>query len=1129
MSKSVAIRGLNITVENPKGSMRSGMGPNGSWQTEMRHDYGDIAGAPQVGTDGDPVDVFVGDNPDAQAVYVVNQINPDGTFDEHKCMAGFSSQDEAQSAYLSNYEPGWTGMGTVAAMETGAFVKWLHTGDLTQPAPVMSGDGISGGEADPALTAPVADAGAFSFEDAILTRMDDAAGSGPIRLLASPARIRNENTRYFEPEFLRAAAAQGDAWCRATPRYGEEPHPPFDRSRGQYLTDSSNEVWRQDGWTTDAAGNLISLNTPDPRTPKGRRVSQKLGDKEKIGGSVRWCSTKAAPIRKLADGASIQYFGPEMIGHCFPMVFDHVPNPAFPQAGGVVDADQMIPMTDATLPLVTVELADASLAAFNDSTGAPRNTNSISASPKEKRPLKTATELRAQAATIDDPDTKQSLLDAADSLEAAAAAPTLDAIVAAVTEKLSPDLSRASQFVADSEKKDADAAERAKVVALADSVEQGTAPEVARFTDTDTRKEMADAVRMCPTEDAGRTALEREIALTDRVSSRVRLEMRGLPAPGGILDGTNTRTQVMVDAGDKQIAEVRQSLHDAFDQYALNSGNPVDKQLRETNKQFVAKMQRQSKKDPNLIAASAALMLETNDAKKEEIAQTLIQAARRNIDMTDSGGMTDASVTTAAVLNQGLLGDFMLERAYQDLEALPLCEGIGAEGMQGAPGSQANIGTVLRVMTEYQVPAPHDYQGLDFDSLSVTEGQGIPQTSLMNQYQEFAVRPRSLGFSVTKILEMAMLHGPLNYDVTARTLYHTLYEFQRDTNSSLYLDMVTTADELGAVAVAGEVPAGADYTVGNVQDGKVYNAATVAFIVQPACGGNVTGAVRYAGIATPSANNAYRTPLVVPRPMRSVSSFGAITDTIANAITVNKTSGGARLLNRGYLDPNGNIANKTDVASGNTITADYAVDFATGKFLFTTASGVTAANLQLSYSYTTNCDFFQVNFGANAYPNSAKQADYFNGIFYTNDQLVGRMSQYPVFAPPNICLSTRLGSTAIRNAAIFYRFNSPNGTNLGVTSANLYAERDGVNYMQMNAPSILGDDTLLFLQKGVTKFGVDYPAHMEGPFPAYDTATGRMKDEKNYYMSEGSVRCTPLARDINGKAFNAKLRKKILY
>ena len=44
MKTSVSIRGLTVAIENPKGSVRSGVGLRGSWQSTLRHDYGDLSG-----------------------------------------------------------------------------------------------------------------------------------------------------------------------------------------------------------------------------------------------------------------------------------------------------------------------------------------------------------------------------------------------------------------------------------------------------------------------------------------------------------------------------------------------------------------------------------------------------------------------------------------------------------------------------------------------------------------------------------------------------------------------------------------------------------------------------------------------------------------------------------------------------------------------------------------------------------------------------------------------------------------------------------------------------------------------------------------------------------------------------
>ena len=122
----VKIDGYDVTIENPKGSVRSGVDRNGKqWEQTMNNTYGYIRGT--EGVDGDHIDIFLSDNPTEGNVYVVDQVNPDGSFDEHKVMYGFNSADEARNAYLSNYEEGWQGLGTITEVSKGEFKKWVES------------------------------------------------------------------------------------------------------------------------------------------------------------------------------------------------------------------------------------------------------------------------------------------------------------------------------------------------------------------------------------------------------------------------------------------------------------------------------------------------------------------------------------------------------------------------------------------------------------------------------------------------------------------------------------------------------------------------------------------------------------------------------------------------------------------------------------------------------------------------------------------------------------------------------------------------------------------------------------------------------------------------------------------
>lgn len=122
----VRIDGYDITIEQPKGSVRRGTDANGKqWEQRMNNTYGYIRGT--EGVDGDHIDIFLSDNPTEGNVYVVDQVNPDGSFDEHKVMYGFNSADEARAAYLSNYEEGWQGLGTITEVSKEEFKKWVNS------------------------------------------------------------------------------------------------------------------------------------------------------------------------------------------------------------------------------------------------------------------------------------------------------------------------------------------------------------------------------------------------------------------------------------------------------------------------------------------------------------------------------------------------------------------------------------------------------------------------------------------------------------------------------------------------------------------------------------------------------------------------------------------------------------------------------------------------------------------------------------------------------------------------------------------------------------------------------------------------------------------------------------------
>ena len=122
----IKVDSFNVTIEQPKGSVRRGKDANGKeWETEMHNTYGYIRGTESV--DGDHIDIFLSDNPTEGNVFVVDQVNKDGSFDEHKVMYGFSDMESARKAYLSNYEEGWQGLGNITEVSKEEFKKWIDS------------------------------------------------------------------------------------------------------------------------------------------------------------------------------------------------------------------------------------------------------------------------------------------------------------------------------------------------------------------------------------------------------------------------------------------------------------------------------------------------------------------------------------------------------------------------------------------------------------------------------------------------------------------------------------------------------------------------------------------------------------------------------------------------------------------------------------------------------------------------------------------------------------------------------------------------------------------------------------------------------------------------------------------
>tara|TARA_R110000782_G_scaffold270186_1_gene369835 strand:- start:655 stop:2751 length:2097 start_codon:yes stop_codon:yes gene_type:complete len=127
----VTIKGLKISIENPKGSIRSGTDVDGSkWSNKLPYSYGYFNGT--IGKDGDPIDVYLNTNFEENfQVYIIDQVEPTTRiFDEHKVMFGFKDAQSAKQAYMKCYASNWKGFGNITQITLEKFKGWIKNKDM---------------------------------------------------------------------------------------------------------------------------------------------------------------------------------------------------------------------------------------------------------------------------------------------------------------------------------------------------------------------------------------------------------------------------------------------------------------------------------------------------------------------------------------------------------------------------------------------------------------------------------------------------------------------------------------------------------------------------------------------------------------------------------------------------------------------------------------------------------------------------------------------------------------------------------------------------------------------------------------------------------------------------------------
>ncbi|HFL2038744.1 TPA: PLxRFG domain-containing protein [Stenotrophomonas maltophilia] len=302
----VRINGHDISIENPAGSQRDPRWP------ALKNHYGYFKGT--VGKDKDHVDVFMTDRAEDPAlpVYVVDQVNKDGSFDEHKVIMGTASEQEARDTYLANYSKGWTGLGGIKEMSQEQFKAWVRDPKKTtrrvsrtkpaEAAPALQpatnvGDSGQGVSATAETVGALAETGSASAKDGgePATAAAPAKPSGPVE--AGPVYTPKVRIKAGSPEYDRGDIGTLGAYFkpgRIVNAYGNT------RDRViEFRPPGKDPRWQVKVQMVDKEGNALPGEAPrwHSTVPSPRDLDSVLGRHERK--SRR--DAKAAKVAKAAE------------------------------------------------------------------------------------------------------------------------------------------------------------------------------------------------------------------------------------------------------------------------------------------------------------------------------------------------------------------------------------------------------------------------------------------------------------------------------------------------------------------------------------------------------------------------------------------------------------------------------------------------------------------------------------------------------------------------------------------------------------------------------------------------------------------------------------------------------------
>ncbi len=1077
----------------------------------------------------------------------LNFKRPDGSEpDEQERNAAWARVREATYRYGLDCPITWQQLQGIAPAET-----WRTNGKTPALAPNVEQPAARHRE----MTDCEVDAFLDELEAEIVSVIQDAADQ-PLRLriLLTRANVRNRNRRVYPRQVLADMVDRMQPKIQAGELVMEEPHPhPVMDAIGRLL-----------GWKTDAKtrgvsridacfmqGNDVLADTTFLDTPAGRRKAQDYRDgkplhvslRAKGRGKIASFAGQPTEIATFLDGDG----------------GDWVPNPALLDAGplmALTDSEieaallsarkeplnmdeleqlkaQLKALTDAqSNDATTIAALQAQIKTLTDAKGDPAKPPmmpGVPAEPPMPPTMKPGKKGKKAVPPQDNPEASKKAKKAAKKAEKlkkklenerkvmADQINTLTEQVKALTEGSAADKAKA---VTDANQQ----AVKTFVDALA------TSPEMARFTPA-VREQITSRVAKAATQAEAEQVFADAVQEADAMAAAAGLSAQGFSGSNGQAQGrTVTQSQPRVEVTPaKPYMQIIDNFSQAYAEYGrrANVKNAPDPSWAVANKPFIDGLLAHIEKKPEAFKAmvdSANMLLDSgmNRQMLDSFEPVALWGAKPMLDST----------TTASLWNQPTILIAMVIQQFQFMQALQFVEGIGPDGFDRSPqaGAQSKVGSVLRIASETYVE-PKDSNGNPYSNMPYYtagmhfgENQPIPEMDVNLVWLSFLPEWWRMAYSLSADAEKALLHGPLNYQAWARLTYHMNLAKARQIDDALLNEMLQVSTEYGAQPVVNEAVADGAATF-------VYNAAGGVSISGIAYGSQVTAACQLLCGGTAAAPNT-GVPVVRPRVTTGdLNNQGQPNvNTTQNAFTVAAVNGVTQVL--GYLDQNGNIAQ----IPGTAATPTYAVDYANGIVVFaaTATSGVDATHQPtISYSYETNFDSFTLT--NPTVPANETIFHYYAQALLQMDATAATMGSAPRYMPPNLALMSLGVAAKLQNAINYYKLVSPVGTKLTdprITSSSKWSERNGVELCKINAPWYGGDKRILLTRQGSTKYGVDTPWEIQGPYPKYSVPAGggttSVVDAKIAYGRELSVIATPQVTAQDGSIVNPVARTVLL-